>query len=180
MESQVERLSKLIESPPEELGTICSHAAASAVGSAAGGSSAAGSTASPAAGGGAGASGNLRLDIINSTVNINARLTRLYDLLENDILSRISSGQHYIAPYKVRGPTLFLCPVAEHPQRCCSDRPTVIACVSGPAHLDRLHPGHACRRVFSLFAHTGGILRAVSGVAELCARCCISSKVQGF
>lgn len=110
MESQVERLSKLIESPPEELGTICSHAAASAVGSAAGGgSSAAGSTASPAAGGGASVSGNLRLDIINSTVNINARLTRLYDLLENDILSCISSGQHYIAPYKVRGrlPTLF-------------------------------------------------------------------------
>ena len=34
-------------------------------------------------------------------VNIDARLTKLYDLLENDILSRISGGQHYISPYKV-------------------------------------------------------------------------------
>ena len=51
-ELQVERLSKLLDSPPEELGTD-----------------------------GGAAGGSRRLDIINSAVNIDARLTKLYDLL---------------------------------------------------------------------------------------------------
>lgn len=46
-------------------------------------------------------SGSLRLDIINSTVNIDARLTKLYDLLENEILSRVTGITANCAPYKV-------------------------------------------------------------------------------
>ena len=45
---------------------------------------------------------SLRLDVINSTVNIDMRLARLYDLLENDLLGALTLGSHYIAPYKVR------------------------------------------------------------------------------
>lgn len=45
---------------------------------------------------------SLRLDVINSTVNIDMRIARLYDLLENDLLGAFTLGSHYIAPYKVR------------------------------------------------------------------------------
>ena len=45
---------------------------------------------------------SLRLDVINSTVNIDMRLARLYDLLENDLLGALTLVSHYIAPYKVR------------------------------------------------------------------------------
>ena len=44
----------------------------------------------------------LRLDAINSTVNIDTRLGRLYELLENDLLGALTLGSHYIAPYKAR------------------------------------------------------------------------------
>ena len=43
----------------------------------------------------------MRQDIINSSVNIDKRLTKLYDLLENDLLGSLQIGIHYIAPYKV-------------------------------------------------------------------------------
>ena len=56
--AQVERLSKLIEAPPEELGTDGGAAAAGGGSAAAAGAAAAGSS----------TSGSLRLDIINSTV----------------------------------------------------------------------------------------------------------------
>lgn len=55
---------------------------------------------------------SLRLDVINSTVNIDMRLARLYDLLENDLLGALTLGSHYIAPYKVRckiSPAACLC-----------------------------------------------------------------------
>ena len=51
--------------------------------------------------GGGHASGSLRLDIINSTVNIDARLVKLYELLENDILASLSGAAAACAPYKV-------------------------------------------------------------------------------
>jgi Ariadne domain len=47
------------------------------------------------------ASGSLRLDIINSTVNIDARLVKLYELLENDVLASLSGAAANCAPYKV-------------------------------------------------------------------------------
>ncbi len=69
---QVERLSGLIQTP---LKTLCED--------------------------GATAEG-VRQDIINSSVNIDKRLTKLYDLIENDILGSLQFGCNYIAPYKVR------------------------------------------------------------------------------
>lgn len=84
LEMEVERLSKLIEAPADDLGTD-----GPATGSAAASSSSSATV-----------SGSLRLDIINSTVNIDARLTKLYDLLENEILSRVTGITANCAPYK--------------------------------------------------------------------------------
>ena len=50
------------------------------------------------------AENSLRLDVINSTVNIDMRLVRLYELVENDLLGALTLGSHYIAPYKARAP----------------------------------------------------------------------------
>ena len=69
---QVERLSGLIQTP---IKTLCED--------------------------GATAEG-VRQDIINSSVNIDKRLTKLYDLIENDILGSLQYGCNYVAPYKVR------------------------------------------------------------------------------
>ena len=44
---------------------------------------------------------SVRQDIINSSVNIDKRLTKLYDLLENDLLGGLQYSSNYIAPYKV-------------------------------------------------------------------------------
>ena len=44
----------------------------------------------------------LRLDVINSTVNIDTRLVKLYELVENDLLGALTLSSHYIAPYKAR------------------------------------------------------------------------------
>mmetsp|Transcript_14211 Transcript_14211/g.42929 ORF Transcript_14211/g.42929 Transcript_14211/m.42929 type:complete len:605 (-) Transcript_14211:1274-3088(-) len=84
LEVEVERLSKLIEFDEEGLqsGSLCypqSNIGRHRV-----------------AGGFAGQ----RLDIINSTVNIAARLEKLYDFIEKEVLSQVSSASHYIAPYK--------------------------------------------------------------------------------
>ena len=64
---------------------------------------------------------SLRLDVINSTVNIDMRLARLYDLLENDLLGALTLGSHYIAPYKVRRS-----PSSRRPRICAP------ACKPGP------------------------------------------------
>ncbi|KAK9807646.1 hypothetical protein WJX72_005259 [[Myrmecia] bisecta] len=63
LESEVERLSKLIESPVEDL------------------------------------LGAQRLAVINSTKSVDQRLRKLYELIENDVLSLLPTGQH-ISPYK--------------------------------------------------------------------------------
>jgi enamine deaminase RidA (YjgF/YER057c/UK114 family) len=47
----------------------------------------------------------IRSQVINSTVNVDKRLQKLYELIENDLLGRISHQMVYIAPYKV-----YLCP----------------------------------------------------------------------
>lgn len=44
----------------------------------------------------------LRLDVINSTVNIDTRLVKLYELVENDLLGALALSSHYISPYKER------------------------------------------------------------------------------
>lgn len=44
---------------------------------------------------------DMRLAVINSTVNVDKRLERLYELIENDLLGTIAEQSVYIAPYKV-------------------------------------------------------------------------------
>jgi hypothetical protein len=44
---------------------------------------------------------DMRLSVINSTVNIDKRLEKLYELIENDLLGTITEQVVYIAPYKV-------------------------------------------------------------------------------
>lgn len=68
---QVERLSGMIETPPERMDD------------------------------------KLRLSAINSTVNIDARLTKLYEVIENDLLGKLQFSANYISPYKVRPPCTF-------------------------------------------------------------------------
>ncbi|CAL8462233.1 g1764 [Coccomyxa elongata] len=41
----------------------------------------------------------LRLQVINSTININKRLVNLYELIENDLLGSLQFSVGYIAPY---------------------------------------------------------------------------------
>lgn len=62
---QVERLSKLIETPVDEMEVT------------------------------------KRLQIINSTVNVDKRLVKLFELIETDILAKIVHSSQTIAPYKV-------------------------------------------------------------------------------
>jgi hypothetical protein len=47
----------------------------------------------------------MRLQVINSTVNIDKRLIKLYELIENDLLGRLQFSVSYIAPYGVSFPT---------------------------------------------------------------------------
>ena len=61
------------------------------------------------------AENSLRLDVINSTVNIDMRLARLYELVENDLLGALTLGSHYIAPYKARPPCGLVSPLIDHP-----------------------------------------------------------------
>ena len=63
--TQVERLSKLIETPVDEMEVT------------------------------------KRLQIINSTVNVDKRLVKLFELIETDILAKIVHSSQTIAPYKV-------------------------------------------------------------------------------
>jgi hypothetical protein len=43
----------------------------------------------------------LRLQVINSTINIDKRLVNLYQLIENDLLGSLQFSVSYIAPYGV-------------------------------------------------------------------------------
>ena len=45
-----------------------------------------------------------RLSAINTTVNIDRRLAKLFELVENDLLGRLQCSANYIAPYPVRLP----------------------------------------------------------------------------
>lgn len=45
----------------------------------------------------------VRLQAINSSVNIGKRLCKLYGLIENDLLGRLQQSCNSISPYKVRG-----------------------------------------------------------------------------
>jgi hypothetical protein len=42
-----------------------------------------------------------RLAAINMTVNIDRRLSKLFDLIENDLLGRLQYSANYISPYPV-------------------------------------------------------------------------------
>ena len=44
---------------------------------------------------------SLRLEVINHTVNLDKRLEKLYELIENDLLGNLMFSPNYIAPYKV-------------------------------------------------------------------------------
>lgn len=43
----------------------------------------------------------IRSQVINSTVNVDKRLQKLYELIENDLLGHINDQVVYISPYKV-------------------------------------------------------------------------------
>ncbi|KAK9817712.1 hypothetical protein WJX72_001099 [[Myrmecia] bisecta] len=44
--------------------------------------------------------GDMRLRVINSTVNIDKRIVKMYELVENDLLGKLQFSVNYIAPYK--------------------------------------------------------------------------------
>jgi len=44
----------------------------------------------------------LRLEVINNTVNLDKRLAKLYELIENDLLGSLKFTPANIASYKVR------------------------------------------------------------------------------
>lgn len=46
-----------------------------------------------------------RLSAINMTVNIDRRLIKLFELVENDLLGRLQCSANYISPYPVRLPS---------------------------------------------------------------------------
>ena len=50
-----------------------------------------------------------RLEIINSTVNVDKRLIKLFELIEADLLAKIVHSTQTIAPYKVNLPVLSSC-----------------------------------------------------------------------
>ena len=47
-----------------------------------------------------------RLSAINMTVNIDRRLIKLFELVENDLLGRLQCSANYISPYPVCLPSL--------------------------------------------------------------------------
>lgn len=56
-----------------------------------------------------------RFEVINSTANVDKRLVKLFELIENDFLAKIVHSTQSIAPYKVvrSSPLLSLA-------NCCS------------------------------------------------------------
>ncbi len=43
----------------------------------------------------------LRMDVINNTINLDKRLFKLYDLIENELLGTLVCSSNYISSYKV-------------------------------------------------------------------------------
>ena len=43
-----------------------------------------------------------RFEVINSTANVDKRLVKLFELIENDLLAKIVHSSQSIAPYKAR------------------------------------------------------------------------------
>jgi len=78
---QVERLSKLIETPVHDMDD------------------------------------KIRFEVINSTANVDKRLVKLFELIENDLLAKIVHSSQSIAPYKAScSPQCFGCCCITH--RC--------------------------------------------------------------
>jgi len=71
--SQVERLSKLIETPVHDMDN------------------------------------KIRFEVINSSANVDKRLVKLFELIENDLLAKIVHSSQSIAPYKASSPHFFGC-----------------------------------------------------------------------
>ena len=44
----------------------------------------------------------LRMDVINNTTNLDKRIFKLYDLIENELLGLLVCSSNYISSYKVR------------------------------------------------------------------------------
>ncbi len=76
--SQVERLSKLIETPVHDMDD------------------------------------KIRFEVINSTANVDKRLVKLFELIENDLLAKIVHSSQSIAPYKASSPHTFGCCYITH------------------------------------------------------------------
>ena len=75
---QVERLSKLIETPVHDMDD------------------------------------KIRFEVINSTANVDKRLVKLFELIENDLLAKIVHSSQSIAPYKASSPHFFGCCYITH------------------------------------------------------------------
>ena len=75
---QVERLSKLIETPVHDMDN------------------------------------KIRFEVINSTANVDKRLVKLFELIENDLLAKIVHSSQSIAPYKASSPHFFSCCYITH------------------------------------------------------------------
>lgn len=58
----------------------------------------------------------MRLSAINMTVNIDRRLIKLFELVENDLLGRLQCSANYISPYPVSAHCLHISPSVP----CCS------------------------------------------------------------
>ena len=43
----------------------------------------------------------LRMDVINNTINLDKRIFKLYDLIENELLGGLVCSSNYISSYKV-------------------------------------------------------------------------------
>lgn len=80
----------------------------------------------------------MRLQVINSTINIDKRLTNLYQLIEDDLLGSLQFSTNYIAPYGVR-PNFFNClrliqSKESQPESCALAKLHIIACKKRHPH----------------------------------------------
>ena len=51
----------------------------------------------------------IRFEVINSTANVDKRLVKLFELVENDLLAKIVHSTQSIAPYKASQSASLLC-----------------------------------------------------------------------
>lgn len=61
----------------------------------------------------------IRFEVINSTANVDKRLVKLFELIENDLLAKIVHSSQSIAPYKASSPDLLWL-LLHHSQLCCT------------------------------------------------------------